>query len=455
MQILSRLRGLVAPTTPDQPLRLADGSGGGGGGGGGGSPLTTKGDLFGFDTAGDRVPVGTDGQVLTADSTAALGVSYQSAGSPLDMDDGVTTVNNVTLINITGGSLSSPSAGVADLAIAGGGGGTAVALTLSGGSTTLTPATASLYLLTLTANSSISLGAATAGLDEEMQLLIIQSGGAAHTITWPSNIGWPGGTAPVLTTTVGNADLIRLVCGNGFSWYGFLEAADIVPPAPPPSGYDAVVLADAPAAYFKMAEISGTTAADSGPNSLTAGTYGSGATTGNPPIASGLADSALMSGGSNTYLDVPHNSVIDFTSGDFSVECWVILTTNTGNQQFICLFDGSNGYRLILIGGTFAFFTPSRMVTSTTSPVLGTTYHLVVTFNHTTGVYKIYVNGALEATSSTGQTNPALTSGADLFIGNLPPGIANVPWIGSMSNLALYGSELLLARVAAHYAAGI
>lgn len=49
------------------------------GGGGASSPLTTKGDLWGFDTANDRIPVGTDGEVLTADSTAALGVSWQTA----------------------------------------------------------------------------------------------------------------------------------------------------------------------------------------------------------------------------------------------------------------------------------------------------------------------------------------------------------------------------------------
>lgn len=50
------------------------------GGGGGGSPLTTKGDIFGFSTADARIPVGADGTVLTADSTAALGVSYQTPG---------------------------------------------------------------------------------------------------------------------------------------------------------------------------------------------------------------------------------------------------------------------------------------------------------------------------------------------------------------------------------------
>ncbi len=40
------------------------------------SPLTTKGDLVGFSTVNARVPVGTDGQVLVADSGTAVGVSW-------------------------------------------------------------------------------------------------------------------------------------------------------------------------------------------------------------------------------------------------------------------------------------------------------------------------------------------------------------------------------------------
>lgn len=47
------------------------------------SPLTTKGDLFGFTTVNARVPVGLDTQVLQADSSQPLGVKWAApAGGP-------------------------------------------------------------------------------------------------------------------------------------------------------------------------------------------------------------------------------------------------------------------------------------------------------------------------------------------------------------------------------------
>ena len=47
-----------------------------------GSPLTTKGDLLAFDTADVRLPVGADGLVLTANSATSTGLEWAAAGGP-------------------------------------------------------------------------------------------------------------------------------------------------------------------------------------------------------------------------------------------------------------------------------------------------------------------------------------------------------------------------------------
>lgn len=54
------------------------------------SPLTTKGDLWGWDTTNNRIPVGSNGQVLTADSTQTLGVKWAPSSG------GGTTLFNIT-----------------------------------------------------------------------------------------------------------------------------------------------------------------------------------------------------------------------------------------------------------------------------------------------------------------------------------------------------------------------
>ena len=60
------------------------------------SPLTTKGDIWGYSTSDARIPIGTDGQILTADSTQSLGLKWATASS-----GGMTLISTTTLAGNT------------------------------------------------------------------------------------------------------------------------------------------------------------------------------------------------------------------------------------------------------------------------------------------------------------------------------------------------------------------
>jgi hypothetical protein len=68
-------------------------------GGGSVSPLTTKGDIYTYDTANSRLPIGTNGQVLSSDSTQTTGLKWIAAPAT-----GVTSVTsaNANLTVATG-----------------------------------------------------------------------------------------------------------------------------------------------------------------------------------------------------------------------------------------------------------------------------------------------------------------------------------------------------------------
>ena len=71
-----------------------------------GAGLTTKGDLLVFSTLITRLPVGSDSQVLTADSSAASGLAWSDAAARLAIKTADQTFANDTLANIMGLSFS-------------------------------------------------------------------------------------------------------------------------------------------------------------------------------------------------------------------------------------------------------------------------------------------------------------------------------------------------------------
>lgn len=72
------------------------------------SPLTTKGDLLSFSTVNARLPVGTDGFVLTADSASATGIKWaavSSSGGYNTIQNNATPLTQRTELNFAGTGL--------------------------------------------------------------------------------------------------------------------------------------------------------------------------------------------------------------------------------------------------------------------------------------------------------------------------------------------------------------
>tara|TARA_R100000963_G_C4618395_1_gene86623 strand:- start:235 stop:801 length:567 start_codon:yes stop_codon:yes gene_type:complete len=80
-----------------------------------GTDLTTKGDLHGYSTSNTRIPIGSDNQVLTADSAQALGLKWASAGGGASVSTQTTTPTNgqtttsATFVDVTNASITLPT----------------------------------------------------------------------------------------------------------------------------------------------------------------------------------------------------------------------------------------------------------------------------------------------------------------------------------------------------------
>jgi hypothetical protein len=132
------------------------------------SPLTTKGDLFGFDTAGNRIPVGSNDSILTADSTATLGVSWKTA--PVVSVAGHTGTVTLSHSDISGlgGLATESSVNLASevtgiLPAANGGAGTVNGLLKANGSGAVSKATSGTDYAPATSGSSILKGNGAGG----------------------------------------------------------------------------------------------------------------------------------------------------------------------------------------------------------------------------------------------------------------------------------------------------
>jgi hypothetical protein len=82
---------------------------------------------------------------------------------------------------------------------------------------TIDLANGTVQVLTLTGNCTYTFPTAAAG--KSFILLQKQDGTGSRTVTWPSAVKWPGGTAPTITSTASKLDKY-IFTSDGTNWYG-------------------------------------------------------------------------------------------------------------------------------------------------------------------------------------------------------------------------------------------
>jgi hypothetical protein len=122
---------------------------------------------------------------------------------------------------------------------------------------------------------------------------------------------------------------------------------------------------------------------------------------------------------SANYLTAPDNAVYSFGTGDFTVECWICLTTlgryqgiwtngNAAAGSFTFYITNTNQLRVDYYGG--AGFAGATTLTA------GTWYHVAVSRNGTTN--RIFLNGVQDATNTSSFNNSSNRSAVGLTFAN-------------------------------------
>jgi hypothetical protein len=229
------------------------------------------------------------------------------------------------------------------------------------------------------------------------------------------------------------------------------------------SPYRKLILADNPVAYYRMNDLSGST--------LTHDTYGANGTLVNGPTL-GVAGPAGMSGdkairfannaGQNQYANL--GNVYNGLPG-ISVECWVKFASISGDarivdkfwngsvRSFSLGFDSANNKFFWLVA-TDTNNNNSGYLAGSTTPVIGTWYHLCGTWDSAGAVTYLYVNAVREnSTFLTG--NVTGTNTANLSISTMNYAGSYMQFTdGTIDEVAIYNYRLPIAKIAAHYTAG-
>jgi RHS repeat-associated protein len=216
------------------------------------------------------------------------------------------------------------------------------------------------------------------------------------------------------------------------------------------SRYQAEILSDTPAAYWRLGERSGTEIADiAGTNDgdLVQGYYlgGLGALSGDGNAA------VSFDSESDGYASIPDSADLDLGNGPFSIELWAQV--GEGEGVLLGKDDGTDGYRV-------AIDAAGRVVLATgdgdgnirsEDPITDWQWHHIVLTRGSASDGEVYVDG-VDVTEAVA-TGTFTDNSAALTLGAGTGGTANYV-AGSLDELAIYDRKLTAQEVADHHEIG-
>jgi Concanavalin A-like lectin/glucanases superfamily len=262
-----------------------------------------------------------------------------------------------------------------------------------------------------------------------------------------------GSNSPTLTLTsltVADSGYYSVTVTND---YGLISSQSNYLSVLTPSGYNALVLASGPLAYWPLNETSGTVAFDywGGFDANYVGSYTLDQAT-NPVTSAG----AVQFDGASSYALTPYSASLNPTV--FSAEAWVNPDNVPASETCVLScgeFASPRSGWLIYQFPTYWDFrtyygvstTVAAEVIGVTAPAIGSWTHLAVTWDGTTA--SLYVNGVLEG-SQVSTTTPKYLPGTG---GGFCAGAradASFFYGGNVSDAALYNRALTAQEISAH-----
>ncbi len=230
--------------------------------------------------------------------------------------------------------------------------------------------------------------------------------------------------------------------------------------------YDTVVLADAPVAYYRFEETSGTTVNDSATaNGAQNGTIVGGVAS--VPGGTAALGNAFSFNGTSGRVRITDNPVFDMGTGPATIEMWFsataggargdMLTYKGGGGDFGVHWQSNGAGRVSDYHGGFRVESTNNTADAMTNGISTGEWHHLVISRSGTGVNQtvMYIDGRAV---SKGQDDQTFNIVNDILIGanhDGNPTNANSFFNGLIDEVAIYNTSLTEAQVQRHYDAGL